>query len=87
MSGLAVALGPVTGGWLLEHFWWGSMFLVNIPIVVVALVLGRACVPDLHGPRGRAARPGRPASCRSLRSCLLVFTVIEAPRTGWTSGD
>ncbi|HEY5249661.1 MAG TPA: MFS transporter, partial [Dermatophilaceae bacterium] len=38
VSGLSVAVGPVTGGYLLEHFWWGSVFLVNIPIVVTALV-------------------------------------------------
>ncbi len=39
VSGAAVAFGPVTGGFLLEHFWWGSIFLINVPIVAVALVL------------------------------------------------
>ena len=38
-SGLAVALGPVTGGWLLEHFWWGSVLMVNVPVVAVGVVL------------------------------------------------
>lgn len=38
VSGMGVAAGPVAGGWLLEHFWWGSVFLVNIPIVIVAIV-------------------------------------------------
>ena len=37
--GIAIAIGPITGGVLLEHFWWGSVFLVNIPIVIVALLL------------------------------------------------
>ena len=34
VSGMAVAAGPITGGWLLEHFWWGSVFFVNVPVVV-----------------------------------------------------
>ena len=56
-SGMAIALGPITGGLLLKYFWWGSIFLVNVPIVIVAR--GRDLVP---GPRleGPAARPGRP---------------------------
>ncbi|MEA3185991.1 MAG: hypothetical protein QOJ74_2468, partial [Ilumatobacteraceae bacterium] len=37
-SGLAVALGPVTGGYLLEHFFWGSVFMVNVPVIAIALV-------------------------------------------------
>ena len=54
VTGLAVALGPVTGGWILEHFAWGAIFLVNLPIAAVALLLGRALVPtsrDPHAPR------------------------------------
>jgi MFS family permease len=37
MAGVGLALGPVTGGWLLERFWWGSIFLVNVPIAALAL--------------------------------------------------
>ena len=51
--GSAVALGPVTGGFLLEHFWWGSVFIVNVPIVIAAIVAGHFLVPDV-------ARPGAP---------------------------
>ena len=40
VSGMAVAFGPISGGFLLEHFWWGSVFLINLPIVVVALAAG-----------------------------------------------
>ena len=47
VAGLAVALGPVIGGFLLEHFWWGSIFFVNVPIVIVALVAGRLLRPHL----------------------------------------
>src|SRR3546814_17080000 len=39
VSALGIGLGPITGGFLLEHFWWGSIFIVNIPILVIGLVL------------------------------------------------
>ena len=85
VSGLAVALGPVTGGWLLEHFWWGSIFLVNIPIIAVALVLGQRLVPTTKDPdAGRLDPVGLVSSIAAV--VLLVYTVIEAPKHGWTSG-
>src|SRR3954469_20905520 len=46
VSGLGVAIGPVTGGWLLQHFWWGAVFLVNVPVVALGLVAGRFLVPE-----------------------------------------
>ena len=52
--GLALAIGPITGGILLAHFWWGSVFLVNVPIVIVALALMFVIVPDSRDPK-----PGR----------------------------
>jgi DHA2 family multidrug resistance protein-like MFS transporter len=85
VSGLAVALGPISGGWLLEHFWWGSIFLVNLPIVAVALLGGRVLVPtsrDEHA--GRLDPVGLVLSIAAIG--LLVWTVIEAPGAGWTSG-
>src|SRR5205814_1343496 len=54
VSGLGVAVGPTLGGWLLEHFWWGSVFLINVPVVLVGLIAGRFLVPssrDPHSPR------------------------------------
>src|SRR5262249_57712302 len=50
VSGLGVAIGPVAGGWLLAHFSWGSIFLVNLPIVAVALVAGYWLVPASRAP-------------------------------------
>jgi MFS family permease len=83
-TGLAVALGPVTGGWLLEHFWWGSVFLVNIPIILVALPLGAWLLPSSKDPdAGRLDPIGLVSSIAAI--ALLVFTVIEAPHKGWTS--
>lgn len=52
-AGLAVAIGPITGGALLERFWWGSVFLVNVPIVVIGLFAIRALVPESKNPDPR----------------------------------
>ncbi|RKR91612.1 EmrB/QacA subfamily drug resistance transporter [Micromonospora pisi] len=49
--GLAVAIGPVLGGLLLEHFWWGSVFLINVPVVLVGLVAAAILVPESRDPR------------------------------------
>ncbi|TDC10226.1 DHA2 family efflux MFS transporter permease subunit [Nonomuraea longispora] len=49
--GLAVAIGPITGGLLIEHFWWGSVFLINVPIVLVSLVLISTVVPESRDPK------------------------------------
>jgi EmrB/QacA subfamily drug resistance transporter len=84
-AGAAVAIGPVTGGWLLEHFWWGSVFLVNVPVVVVALVLGQLFVPTSRDP---AAPPvdvvGALLSIAGL--VVLVWGIIEGPG-GWTDPE
>ncbi len=84
VTGLAVAAGPVTGGWLLEHFWWGSIFLVNLPIAVVALVAGTRLVPDSRDPHpGRFDRIGLGASVVAVG--LGIWAIIEGPHRGWTS--
>src|SRR5690606_29916652 len=51
--GIAVAVGPVTGGFLLEHFWWGSVFLINVPIVLVGMGLAAWLVPESRDPDPR----------------------------------
>src|SRR6195952_4386256 len=54
VSGLGVAAGPLAGGYLLEHFWWGSIFLVNVPLVAIAVVAAIVLVPesrDAHAAR------------------------------------
>ena len=53
--GLGVAIGPVVGGLLLDHFWWGSVFLINVPIIVVALVAMAFLVPGLARTPSRAS--------------------------------
>ncbi|MEV7283633.1 MFS transporter [Streptomyces sp. NPDC093252] len=74
--GLAIAVGPITGGILLDHFWWGSVFLINVPIVILALGLMIWLVPDSRDPR-----PGRIDPIGVLLSVvglvLLVFGIIR----------
>jgi len=84
VSGLGIAIGPVTGGWLLEHFWWGSIFLVNVPVVVFALIVGRLIVPNSKDPEAPRLDPvGAGLSIVGLST--LVYGIIEAPTKGWTS--
>ncbi|MFD5493769.1 MFS transporter [Streptomyces sp. NPDC001812] len=74
--GLAIAIGPVTGGLLLEHFWWGSVFLVNVPIVLTALALMLWLVPDSRDPDpGRIDPVGVSLSVVGL--VLLVYGIIK----------
>ena len=82
-SGLAVALGPITGGLLLEHFSWQSVFWVNIPIGVVALILGAIFIPTSRDPaHGRIDPLGAVLSFFGLAS--LLFGIIEGPSKGWS---
>ena len=84
MVGVGVAVGPISGGWLLEHFWWGSIFLVNIPIAVLAIIGGVLFVPTSRDPAApRVDVPGLILSAAGITA--LVYTVIEAPAWGWTS--
>jgi EmrB/QacA subfamily drug resistance transporter len=84
IAGAAVALGPVTGGFLLDHFWWGSVFLVNVPVVILTLVAVHFLVP-----RSRSAVPTRidfvGAAVSIVGLVALVWSIIEAPSRGWTS--
>ena len=84
VSGMAVAFGPISGGFLLEHFYWGSVFLVNVPIVIIALVLGAVFIPTSKDPNPHSLDfPGLGLSIAMVG--LLVYTVIEGPHRGWTS--
>jgi EmrB/QacA subfamily drug resistance transporter len=84
MVGVGVAVGPISGGWLLEHFWWGSIFLVNIPVAIAAIVGGILFVPTSRDPAApRVDVPGLILSAAGITA--LVYTVIEAPDWGWSS--
>ena len=82
VSALGIGLGPITGGVLLEHFWWGSIFIVNVPIVIIGLVLGYFLVPESKDPTHAALDPvGAVLSIVALGT--LLWAVIEAPGHGW----
>lgn len=51
VAAVGAAVGPLLGGFLLEHFWWGSVFLVNIPLMLVSLPVGRMLLPESRGER------------------------------------
>jgi EmrB/QacA subfamily drug resistance transporter len=84
MVGVGVAAGPITGGWLLEHFSWGSIFLVNVPIAAVAIIGGVLFVPTSRDPAAPRVDLGG-LVLSSVGVTALVYTVIEAPNWGWGS--
>jgi len=84
VAGLGGALGPLTGGFLVEHFYWGSVFLVNIPIVIVGIVAGFVLIPTSKDPSAPKLDPlGAVLSITGL--VALLYGLIEAPGEGWTS--
>ncbi|SOE27706.1 MFS transporter [Streptomyces sp. OK228] len=83
--GFAIALGPITGGILLQHFWWGSVFLVNVPIVVVAALAMVAIVPDSKNPKpGKLDPVGVVLSILALVS--LIYGIIKGGQEGGFTG-
>jgi len=85
VAGLGVAIGPVTGGWLLEHGDWNLVFLVNLPFVATALLLGRRLVPESKDPT-RANLDPAGAVLSTIGLAALLYGVIEAPDSGWLDG-
>jgi EmrB/QacA subfamily drug resistance transporter len=86
ISGGGAAIGPVASGVLLEHFWWGSVFLVNVPMIVLALVAGKILLPTSRDPEQPPLDvPGALLSIVGLGA--LVYGIIEGPLHGWTSNQ
>ncbi len=84
VSGAGIAVGPIAGGWLLQHFWWGSVFLVNVPVVIVALIGGWLFITDSRDPSKPRLDPvGAGLSIVGLTA--LLWGLIEAPSNGWGS--
>ncbi|MGU3433973.1 MFS transporter [Actinomycetes bacterium M1A6_2h] len=84
IAGVGVAIGPVSGGWLLEHFSWHSVFWLNVPVAALAFVAVAVFVPESRARTvGALDVPGVVLSIAGVS--LLVFVLIEAPRFGWLS--
>ena len=82
VSGLGIAAGPITGGWLLEHFAWNSVFLVNLPVVALSLLGAGMIVPESRDPGSpRLDLAGAGLSIAGLSA--IVWGLIEAPEHGW----
>jgi EmrB/QacA subfamily drug resistance transporter len=79
---LGIPLGPVFGGWLLDNFWWGSVFLVNVPLAVVGLVAVVFWVPSTRGSReGRIDGAGIVLSSAGLAA--LTYGFVQVGERGW----
>jgi EmrB/QacA subfamily drug resistance transporter len=85
IAGVAIALGPIVGGWLLEHYSWAAIFIAMAPVAAVAAIGVALVVPTSKDPD--AAAPDVPGLVLSSATmALLVFTIIEAPTYGWAAG-
>ena len=84
--GLGIAIGPIAGGLLLARFWWGSVFLVNVPILIAAFAAALVLVPGSKNPA--AGRPDPWGAVLSIAGLgLLLWAIIEAPARGWASAE
>jgi len=81
-SALGIIVGPPIGGLLVERFWWGSVFLINVPLALVLLVLAWRLVPESRDSRRTPLDvPGAIVSAAAL--VALVYAIIEVPGRGW----
>ena len=84
VSAAGIAFGPLMGGILIAHFWWGSVFLVNVPVVAIALYGGYKVLPTSKDPSAPRLDPlGAVLSIAALMT--LLWGLIEAPTKGWGS--
>lgn len=84
VNSLGFAAGPLIGGVMLDHFWWGAIFLINIPVAAIGLCAVVALVPESKNPQG-----DRPDLLGALLSTVgmtaVVYAIISGPAHGWTS--
>lgn len=80
---VALPIGPIFGGWLLTNFWWGWIFLMNVPVALLGLIAVIALVPESRAPERPALDPlGMVLACGGL--ALVTYGLIELGRNGWT---
>lgn len=82
--GLGIAIGPTLGGLLLDHFWWGSVFLINVPVVAIGVTAMLILVPESRDPK-----PGKLDPLGVLGTIvglvLLTYGIISGGQYGWTA--
>jgi len=83
-SGIGIAIGPIAGGLLLAHFWWGSVFFVNVPIAAAGAIGAVLLVPESSNPHAARPDPGGGLLSMLGLGCIL-WAIIEAPTDGWGS--
>ncbi|MFH8404445.1 MFS transporter [Streptomyces sp. NPDC018019] len=85
VNSLGFAAGPLIGGTLLAHYWWGALFLINIPVALIGLVAVLRLVPESKNPSGD--RPDLVGAVLSMIGMVgVVFAIISGPGSGWLSG-
>ncbi|MCZ6539764.1 MAG: DHA2 family efflux MFS transporter permease subunit, partial [Chloroflexi bacterium] len=85
VAAIGIPGGMIAGGWLLENFFWGSVFLLNVPVVIVALLGSFVVIPESRDPNAKTIDwVGASFSMVSLSA--LIYAIIEAPEKGWLSG-
>ncbi|MGY3681465.1 MFS transporter [Streptomyces sp. TE33382] len=86
VNSLGFAVGPLLGGFMLDHYWWGAIFLINIPVAVIGLIAVVRLVPESKNPQG-----DRPDLLGALLSTIgmtaVVYAIISGPEHGWASGQ
>lgn len=82
ISAIGIVAGPVLGGWLLDHFAWPAVFLVNVPFVIVGVIATMAVVPESRAP-GRVSLDLVGAALSVVGLVALVYAIIEVPARGW----
>lgn len=83
-AGVGIALGPIAGGWLLEQFWWGAIFVAMAPAAAVVAALVAWRVPTSRDPRTPPV-DWRGFALSTAGMTLIVYGIIEAPGWGWAS--
>jgi EmrB/QacA subfamily drug resistance transporter len=84
--GLGVGIGPVLGGWLLEHYAWNSVFFINVPIATIAVIGGHFALDESKNEH--APRPDYPGVLLSIGGLFsLVYAIIEAGQKSWTAAN
>ncbi|MGI5349147.1 MFS transporter [Streptomyces sp. CA-250714] len=76
-------LGPIVGGWLLDHYWWGSIFLVNVPLAALGILACLLLLPESRDPSAPRVDP-LSGALGVAGLAALVFAIIEGPARGWS---